>query len=134
MSRSDCGETNRKRITQRKHEFVEVRSAWRGSSKLKQSAPIDEAEVQDNVTRQVPVKKLRYAMQVSRSLSKFKVACHPSQPHVGNTRTQCWEDELGLCSLLDHVGTYRSLNLREFEPERWVLAVEAMVAIGPLAT
>lgn len=33
-----------------------VRCAWLNGSKLKQSAPIDEAEVQDNVTGQVPVR------------------------------------------------------------------------------
>lgn len=76
------------------HGFVEVRCAWLNSRKLKQIAPIDEAEVQDNVTGQVPVKKLRYAIQVSRSLSKFKVACHPSQPHVGNTRTHVGKTSL----------------------------------------
>lgn len=38
------------------HEFVEVRCAWLNGSRLKQSAPIDEAEVQDNVTGQVPVR------------------------------------------------------------------------------
>lgn len=33
------------------HEFVEVRCAWLNGRKLKQNAPIDEAEAQDNVTR-----------------------------------------------------------------------------------
>lgn len=37
------------------HEFVEARCVWLNGSKLKQSAPINEAELQDNVTGQIPV-------------------------------------------------------------------------------
>ena len=56
---------------------MEVRSAWLGGSKLKQSASIDEGEVQDNVTRQIPVKKLRYAFQSVAQLVEIQSGLPP---------------------------------------------------------
>ena len=123
VSRSNCGETNRKRITQ-----SSTANLWRCAVcglmvvSSKQNTPIDEREVQGNVTRHFPVKMLRYATQRRATCRKSKWPATLASLELAAQHTDaCWEDVLGLCLPLDHVRTYRSLNLREFEPERWIL-------------